>query len=163
MITLSSYCDKIQVAETDDQLAELKGIIESQGYAFVNEWIMQMKKDIQHATEEQLDDIEQTLHKAAQVLPEPQKLSPLWEGLWSDLDFVYKTKKSLYHKIPKTEQTGEWQLLFNNPFSTDGVVIHADLSFAEATYQYAQYRKDLTKNEYISLQKVCRYITESGE
>ncbi|MEW9668754.1 hypothetical protein [Ammoniphilus sp. 3BR4] len=163
MINLLSFSDKFKQASTEEEMAELKDIIQSQGYAFVNDWIIQLKKELEQADEEQLIQLEKSLKLAEAILPEPQKLSPLWEDVWSEMHFVLQEKKSVFQRVPSGEQAGEWQLLFNNPFSTEGIVLHPDLSFAEAAYRFAQYRKDLAKNEYISLQKVFRYITEAGE
>lgn len=163
MINLLSFSEKFVQASSEEEIAELREILQGQGYAFVNDWIIQLKKDLEQAEEEQLIHFEEKLKVAEEILPEPQKLSPLWEGIWSELGFFLQEKQSVFKRVPAAEQTGEWQLLFNNPYSTEGMVIHTDLSFPEAAYRFAQYRKDLAKNEFIYLQKVFRYITECGE
>lgn len=154
MKTLESFYSLIETASTEEEIGKLRETALKQGYAFVNEWALDLKKKLEEADGfTELDRIENKVDHAIRVLPEPHRLSPLWEGLWSEMLQVISTKRSLYDKISETEQSGEWQLLFNNPFSTEGVVIHANLSFSKATYQFAEYRKDLAKHEYISLQK----------
>ncbi|WP_134701606.1 hypothetical protein [Ammoniphilus sp. YIM 78166] len=164
MKLLESFQTLFENAATEEEISELQQIVLKQGYAFVNEWSLSLRKQIELADGfSELDLIDGKIALATKILPNPHQLSPLWEELWTDMQFMIQTKKSLYEQVPETDQPGQWQLLFNNPYSTDGIVVHADLSFPQASYQFAVYRKDLAKHEYISLQKILQSITVSGE
>ncbi len=164
MKLLESFHTLFENADTEEDILELQQMVLKQGYALVNEWSLWLKKQIEIADGfSELDLLKGKIALADRILPNPQQLSPLWGELWSDMNLLIGTKKSLYEQVTETDQSGQWQLLFNNPYSTDGIVVHADLSFPQATYQFAVYRKDLAKHEYISLQKVVRSITVSGE
>lgn len=164
MKLLESFQSLFENAATEEDILELQQFVLKQGYSFVNEWSSSLRKQIEQADDfSELNLIEGKVELAAKILPNPQQMSPLWEELWSDMILMIQAKRSLYEQILEADQPGQWQLLFNNPYSTDGIVVHADLTFPQATYQFAVYRKDLAKHEYISLQKVVQSITVSGE
>lgn len=163
MKTADHFYTAFKNAHSGEDKQELVKEIENQGYTLINEWIKRLDLDLQQADEDQLKEVEKDIQTAQEVLPNPDKYSPLWVNAWKDLIAILSIKKKVFEQIPAGEREGEWQILFDNPYSTDGTVIHLKLSFPIAAYHYAKYRNGLHKHEYVTIQKAHRYITEYGE
>lgn len=163
MKTADDFYTAFKNVHSPEEKQELVKEIEAQGYALMNEWIKRLDIDLQLADEGHLDQIGKELLTAQELWPNPEKFSPLWDNKWEDLLSILAIKKQVYQEVPASEREGEWQILFDNPFSTEGTVIHVKLSFPTAAYQYAKYRHGLHKHEYVTIQKAHRYITEYGE
>lgn len=163
MKTADDFYATFKNAKSQEEKQNLVQEIESQGYSLINEWIKRLESDLQQADEDQFNQIEAEIQTAQELLPNPGKYSPLWVNTWQILCDIWGIKKKVFQEIPKSERSGEWQILFDNPYSTEGTVIHVKLSFPHAAYQFAKYRNGLHKHEYVSIQKAQRYITDYGE
>lgn len=163
MMGFNDFYNQFVDAKSQEDIESLTQNISIQGYSFINEWILQLEKEVKWADEEDFDRVKSLLDRAEQILPEPEKRSPLWEGIWGQLISVLANKKSIYKQIPASERINEWQVVIENPHSTEGITNHVRLSFPEAAYLYAKYRKSLSKREYLTLQRVQTFLTENGE
>ncbi|HJV46008.1 MAG TPA: hypothetical protein VJ824_09840 [Bacillota bacterium] len=163
MIKFEEFYTQFLTADTKQQKEDLSAIAVNQNYSFINLWILQLEKELKAMDESDFDQMKSLLLKAEEILPEPEKKSPLWEGIWRSLQTIFAIKRDLFNKIPKEERIYEWQVIFWNPFTNDGISTHAHLSFPEAAFLYSKYRKDLTKKEQLSLQRVQTFLAENGE
>lgn len=163
MKTADQFYTAFKISHSQEDKQELVLEIQAKGYALINEWLKRLEKEIQLADADQLNQMETDIRTAQELLPNPEKFSPLWENTWKDLKAILSIKKNVFQEIPESERIGEWQILFDNPFSTEGTVVHIKLSFPLAAYHYAKYRNGLHKHEYVSIQKVHRFMTEHGE
>jgi hypothetical protein len=162
MITFEDFYRQFINADTHQQKEELTGILKSQGYSFINEWIIQLEKEIKWLEEKDLSRLQELLRKAEDILPEPEQHSPLWRNLWREIKLILIYKMRVFVKVEESERDGEWQVILENPASNEGLTTHAHLTFSEAAYLYAKFRKDLAVKEHISLQRVKTFIAENG-
>jgi hypothetical protein len=163
MNNVQLFYDAFVKANSQEEMQPLAAQIQKEGYALINSWILHIKKQMKKAVENEFSLMRDLLHKAEGLLPEPELVSPLWEGLWGNLHKLFDLKEDIFRKIAAEEQIGEWQLLFDNPYTTDNMVVHVQLTFAEAAYMYAEYRLNLKKFENITLQRVQRFLSDSGD
>ena len=156
----TTFYERFLTTTNEEQLAQE---IKSLSYKDIYDWITRLTNELEIASEGEFARLEELIQNAATILPDPQSYSPSWDGIWTELQAILEIKQQVFKKIPPQERDGEWQLLFDNPFSTEGMVNHVNLTFDKAAYMFAKYRKDLAKLEYVSLQKVQRFITENGD
>ncbi|MCF6093689.1 hypothetical protein L1765_06765 [Microaerobacter geothermalis] len=131
-------------------------------YQTLNQWIQQIKDGLAQCDENGLSEIETALHGLKVKISNPGDISPSWQFIWQELEEILQYKKDVYAKIPEHQRSGTWQVLFDNPYSVEGVVCHTELSFSKAAYLYAKYRRGLQKTEYVKLQKVIDAIIHRG-
>ena len=163
MNNVQSFYDAFVKASSEAEKQQLVQEMQKEGYALINSWILHIKKQMKKVAAIEFSLMRDLLQKAEELLPEPELVSPLWEGLWKNLNKLFDLKIDAFQKVPTEEQAGEWQLLFDNPYTTDGTVVHVQLTFAEAAYMYAEYRLNLKKFEQITLQRVQRFLSDSGD
>jgi hypothetical protein len=138
--------------------------IKENGYKAVQSIVFQLENELRaSATEADLEEWNDFFTKAKQAVPSPAQYSPSWDGIWKEFHFIYERKITVLAQIPVSERKGDWQVIFDNPYSTEGAVCHASCSLAEAAYLYAGYEYSLKKAEYVKLQKVRDYITAQGK
>ncbi len=135
----------------------------SQRFSGVHELIFRIKNEMRHAEEEEMEELKELLRDLQREIPEPGQFSPSWEKIWDELNEEWSTKMKVYRNVDPHERDGEWQVIFNNPYSTEGVVCHTDLSFSEAAYLYAHFRRLSSRHEMIKLQKAFTVLREVGE
>ncbi len=151
----------IRISSPSEELA-FKDSIEDVGFSAVNQWIHSLHNTLKKMDEKEFVQVKQWLELGKGLLPNLKSFSPSWEETWNDLFHIYHLKVDFYSKISMEERNGEWQVLYDNHFSTDGIVCHSNNSFAEATYLAAKYQLHLKKAEYVKLQKVVTSIVSKG-
>lgn len=135
----------------------------SRGFSGVHDLIYRIRYEMRHAEEVQMGELQELLKELRKAIPEPGQFSPSWKKIWDELDEEWIIKMKVYRTVKPQDREGEWQVIFNNPYSTEGVICHTDLSFAEAAYLYAHFRRSLSQNEMIKLQKALTVLREVGE
>ena len=154
--------DTFAAADTSAQYDELAIRLMNGGYSLFNEILHQLKQAIMSAQEAEFEQIEQWIAKGKFIVPEPVKLSPSWEKVWDEYDRMLRYKQEVLQSIPVRDRDGEWQLIMDNPYTNESVSCYPALSFVEAAYLYAYFRKDLKPNEYIRLQKIVTLLKAGG-
>lgn len=154
--------DTFAAAETSVQYDELANRLMNGGYSLFNGILHQLKQEITSAQEAEFEQIEQWIAKGKRLVPDPVKLSPSWENIWEQYERMLGYKKEVLQSIPVDDRDGEWQLIMDNPYTNESVSCYPALSFVEAAYLYAYFRKDLKPNEYIRLQKIVTLLKVSG-
>ncbi|BAU27449.1 hypothetical protein DFP93_102305 [Aneurinibacillus soli] len=143
---------------------ELADYLQTEGYKAVQAVIFYLEKELRAAVDEAgLAAWEEAFERAYAAVPTPGQYSPSWHDIWDELRAVQQGKTKVLARVAPEERTGVWQVTFDNPYSTEGVVCHPGLSLADAAYLYAGYRYNLKKNEHVCLQKVQTYADEAGE
>lgn len=143
---------------------ELTDYLQGEGYKAVQAIIFCLEKELRTATDEAgLVAWEEAFKRAQAALPAPGEYSPSWHDIWDELTAVQREKAKALASVASEERTGVWQVIFDNPYSTEGVVCHPGLSLADAAYLYAGYQYNLKKNEHVCLQKVQTYAEVAGE
>lgn len=142
--------------------AALKTFMDEGNYSHFSVIVNQMRERIRHADEQQLDKLSGLIDKGEQIFPEPEKYSPSWDGLWQDYRTLVDYKASVLRSVPEQDRDGEWQVLMDNPFTTEGIVCYTSLGFLEAAYMFAYFRQGLQKTEHLRLQKVVNKLVYQG-
>ena len=145
------------------EVTELADYLQAEGYKAVQTVIFYLEKELRSAGEAELQTWGEAFERARTAVPNPGQYSPSWREIWDELAAAQQEKQRVFEQISPEERSGVWQVMFNNPYSTDGVVCHQGLSLVEAAYLYAEYRYNLKKNEHVYLQKVQTYVAEIGE
>jgi hypothetical protein len=105
-------------------------------------------------------DVHVLLEQARRLFPLPGQFSPSWERIWIEYDEIYLGKCRVLSKIRSEDRDGEWQIIMDNPYTSQEVVCYPGLGFIEASYLYAYFSPQMEKNEYIRLQKVHTLIMD---
>lgn len=146
-----------------EDLSALREEISRVGYSAFRNLLEELRIKLVEADEPQLKELERRLHVARQAVPEPGKLSPSWETIWDDYAKYIRYKAEVFRAIPPEDRDGEWQVIMDNPYTTEPVACYPGLAFVEAAYLYAYFRKGLAKNEHLRLQKVTNCLTATGD
>ena len=149
-------------AETDEQLAELRGMLVEGGYSSFYRFLDQIKMTIKSFADGEEDEVFALITRARQAVPEPGSISPSWTYIWDKLEQITRNKLHALQSVPSAVRDGEWQVLIDNPFVNREVACYPGLNFTDAVYIYAQFRYELEQNEYIRLQKIVTHLTEFG-
>jgi hypothetical protein len=152
----SFFCD----AETDEQLQRCKQQIITEGFSTFFKLLDRFEGLIKSYTDEQLPDVQRLLVKAKTMFPTPGQFSPSWEHVWDEYDSIIQVKTRISSQILPADRSGEWQVVMDNPFTSQEVVCYPSLTFIEAIYLYAYFLPKMEKNEYLRLQKVQTLIME---
>lgn len=151
----------IQISD-DTEKNQFRENMTEAGFSAVNQWLRSFYDHVKNMDEQGFKSMREWLELGKEVLPELGQFSPSWQNTWQELFDLYQIKTEAYASIPDEQRDGEWQVLFDNPFSTDGIVCHSNKTFAEATYLFAKYRLTLKKAEYVKLQKVVTSMVQKG-
>jgi len=151
----------VQVS-TNPEYEQLRDVLNQGGYSYFSELLSELKQFLMHCEEAELELAKQLVSKGKVIIPHPQLLSPSWAKVWDDYDRLIKYKQEALRHVLPAEREGEWQVIIDNPFTNEGVSVYPALSFGEAAYLYAYFRKDLAKNEYIRLQKITNLLMSTG-
>lgn len=147
----------------EGQYEALRQDYKAGGYSMFNELLEGLKQLLTTSEEEGLEELVRLVDKGRQIIPDPGAISPAWERIWEDYTGYIAYKKETLALVPSEERQGEWQIVMDNPFTNEGIACYPALSFVEAAYLYAYFRKDLKKNEYLRLQKIVNLISAGGE
>jgi len=142
--------------------AALQEEIRQGGYSVFSTLLEGLRMKLVASAEEGMEQLESLLEEAKKLVPDPGAISPSWERIWNDYEAYIGYKKEVLKAIPAGERDGEWQIVMDNPFTNEGIACYPALSFVEAAYLYAYFRKDLKKTEYIRLQKVVQLLRTEG-
>ncbi|MFV9510038.1 hypothetical protein [Tepidibacillus sp. LV47] len=148
---------------TEEDRQDFKKAVEQAGFAAFNELNRSFYDELKKLEENGFETMEEWIELGRKLFPDLTQFSPSWEFFWDEISQIYQNKKEFYQLVPKEERNGEWQVLFDNPFSTDGIVCHTGKNFAEATYLAAKYQLSMKKAEILKLQKVSQTIIKRGK
>ncbi|WP_135547003.1 hypothetical protein [Paenibacillus cymbidii] len=148
--------------QTPDERQELASRLLNGGYSQFSSLLTDLKQEIMSCEENRLEYVRILLRQARELVPEPVLISPSWERIWDEYDAVLRVKEEVLREIAPERRDGEWQIIMDNPFTNEGISCYPSLSFIEAAYLYAYFRKDLKKTEYIRLQKIDTLIMTQG-
>jgi hypothetical protein len=150
-------------ASTVEEYNELTAMFEHGGYSLFSQLLEGLKDHLITCDETALEQGKLLIDKGREIVPEPFRISPSWEKVWGEMDRLIYHKAEALRSIPIADRDGEWQIVMDNPFTNEGISCYPALSFADAAYLYAYFRKDLRKNEYIRLQKIINVVMSHGE
>ncbi|WP_438446674.1 hypothetical protein [Gorillibacterium sp. sgz5001074] len=133
------------------------------GYSMFNELLEGLRDELMAADESGIGRVKELVGKGREIVPDPGAISPAWERVWEDYDrYIFHKSEALTAVTPENRD-GEWQIVMDNPFTNEGIACYPALSFVEAAYLFAYFRKDLKKNEYIRLQKIANLLMVQGD
>jgi hypothetical protein len=155
--------EQFEQATTNEEYNELRTMFEQGGYSLFSQLLGGIKEHLMTCDESTLEQAKQLIDKGRAIVPQPVIISPSWEKVWGEYEQLIYHKGEALRSIPLSERNGEWQIIMDNPFTNEGISCYPALSFDDAAYLYAYFRKDLRKNEYIRLQKIVNVIMSHGE
>jgi hypothetical protein len=155
--------EQFQLAVTKDEYNELRTKLEQGGYSLFSQLLEGLKEYLITCDETALEQAGQLIAKGREIVPLPVVISPSWEKVWGEMERLIFHKADALRSIPLAEREGEWQIIMDNPFTNEGISCYPALSFSDAAYLYAYFRKDLRKNEYIRLQKIVNVVMSQGD
>lgn len=147
---------------SDAEKVAFKKEIEGTGFSALNQFINSLYDKVKNMDEKEFKEVKNWLELSKELLPDLSLYSPAWQDTWKELFYLYDTKVEIYSAVSNEERKGEWQVLFDNPFSTEQIVCHTNKTFTDAAYLTAKYQFKLRRAEYIKLQKVISVITKKG-
>lgn len=142
---------------------KFKDDMEKTGFPAFNHLINAFFNKLKEMDESEFKQVEDWIQLGNELFPHMASISPAWDKIWEQLHNIYLTKVNLYNKVPEAERSGEWQVLYDNPLSTDEIVCNTSKTFIEATYIVAKYNSHLKKTEYVNLQKVVTVVKIEGK
>jgi hypothetical protein len=145
-----------------DEYGALREEYKQGGYSLFKELLEGLRNHLMQCAEEGIEEVRAMVAKGREIVPDPGAISPSWEHVWEDYESYIHHKNEALAAVAKQDRDGEWQIVMDNPFTNEGIACYPGLSFVEAAYLYAYFRKDLKKNEYIRLQKVTSLILTEG-
>jgi hypothetical protein len=155
--------EQFQLAKTIVEYNELRTMFEHGGYSLFSQLLEGLKEYLIKCDETMLEQAKQLIVKGREIVPHPVVISPSWEKVWGEMELLIFHKGEALRSIPLSEREGEWQIIMDNPFTNEGISCYPALSFSDAAYLYAYFRKDLRKNEYIRLQKIMNVVMSHGD
>jgi hypothetical protein len=147
----------------ENEYEALRQEYKSGGYSMFSELLEGLRQALLIAAEEQMDHLRSLVSKGRLIIPDPGAISPSWERIWTDYEGYITRKSEALAIVEPANRDGEWQIVMDNPYTNESIACYPGLSFVEAAYLYAYFRKDLKKNEYLRLQKIANLIITSGE
>ncbi|OEF99928.1 hypothetical protein BHF71_07415 [Vulcanibacillus modesticaldus] len=152
----------IEIA-TEEQKLNFKKSIEQEGFSAINQFIRSFYEKIKEMDQDEFEQVKNWLKKGEELFPNLVDFSPSFENTWRDLLQLYQIKVELFSQVPVDQRDGEWQILYDNPYSTEPIVCHSNKNFVEATYLMAKYQLGIKKAEIVKLQKVITVIIKNGK
>jgi hypothetical protein len=147
----------------EDMYPALREEYKQGGYSMFSELLEGLRQELMTADESSLGKVEALIEKGKGIIPDPGALSPSWERVWEDYGRYVTLKAEALAAVPTKDRDGEWQIVMDNPFTNEGIACYPALTFVEAAYLYAYFRKDLKKNEYLRLQKITNLLLVQGQ
>ncbi|XEC92536.1 hypothetical protein AB6A23_14105 [Paenibacillus tarimensis] len=148
--------------DRDDRLNSFGAELCKEGFTAVRRFLDDFRTYLRSYEDHQSEEASRLVARGRAALPEPKRISPSWADIWEEYAGIVKVKNSVLHQIPAGRRDGEWQVLLDNPYTNQNIVVYPAMTFLESAYLYAYFRIGLTENEYIRLQKVDTVISESG-
>lgn len=158
----TTILEELEKANSTGEIVQLRKTIKNSGYPLFKVLLDDITEKLKQCTDEQLKDTKSLLRKARRVISRPGKISPSWTYIWDESERILQYKKEVLNQVPVNKRDGEWQIIIDNPFTTQGVACHPGLEFLEAAYLFGYLRLDLKRNEYIRLQKIENSIMHQG-
>ena len=158
-----NFYQQFKEIKTKEQGNQFKQTVEKVGFSAFNEIVQSLHGDLKKVNENGFEELVDWIKLGKELFPTPVSISPVWENIWQELLTIYELKKELYSQIPLEQRSGEWQVLFDNPMSTETTVCHIGKMFEEATYLTAKYQLTMKRAEVLKLQKVVTSITKNGK
>lgn len=158
----STVWHRITSAATDEQLREVQASVQDGGYSAFHMLLEDFKQQLKTMQDHEVELVLASLQTARRLFPEPGCFSPSWIHIWEELEQMAEVKLKLMQAVPVHDRVGEWQVILDNPHTTQGVVCHPGLTFHEAAYLYSYFRPGLERNEYIRLQKIQTAVSDVG-
>jgi hypothetical protein len=155
--------EQFDEASLVEEYHELRTRFEQGGYSLFSQLLTSLKEHLMICDEQGLEQATKLIEKGKVIIPQPVIISPSWEKVWSEMEKLIYYKGEALRSIPRSERTGEWQIIMDNPYTNEGISCYPALTFDEAAYLYGYFRKDLRKNEYIRMQKIVNVIMANGE
>jgi len=146
-----------------ERRAELKAAVEREGYDAFRALVDQLAAALKRCDETEFDELAARIAAGAELFPEPVRFSPTWQNVWDELSAKLRWKRFAFESVPPAEREGEWQIILDNPYTTQEIVCYPSLSFLEAAYLFGYFKPTLVSNEYLRLQKVVTAIVQSGD
>lgn len=154
--------DQFVHATSNKEYEHLHRVIKQGGYSCFSQLLTELRTFLTHCDVGGLERAKQFIAKGKVIVPNPQNLSPSWYKIWEDYERIIKYKEAAFQTVPIEDRAGEWQIIMDNPFTNEGITVYPALTFVEAAYLFAYFRKDLHNNEYIRLQKVTHLVIVNG-
>jgi hypothetical protein len=154
---------QFQLAATMEEYNELRTLFEHGGYSLFSQLLEGLKEYLVTCDETMIEQAQLLIAKGREIVPQPSVISPSWEKVWGEMDRLIFHKSEALRSIPLADREGEWQVIMDNPYTNEGITCYPALTFSDAAYLYAYFRKDLRKNEYIRLQKIINVVMSHGE
>jgi hypothetical protein len=147
----------------NEEIPALQEEYKQGGYSMFSELLEGLRQHLMTSSEEGVEEMSGLIAKGRKVIPDPGAISPSWERIWEDYEGYITRKAEALAAVPPEGRDGEWQIVMDNPYTNEGIACYPALSFVEAAYLYAYFRKDLKKNEYLRLQKIMNLILVHGD
>lgn len=151
---------KFKESTTNEELRSIQQQIYTEGFSTFFKYLDGFTEMIKKYPEDQVDEIKSLLKTAKQLFPHPNQFSPSWKHVWEEFEGIVQVKTRIFNKIPVIDRSGEWQVIMDNPFTSQEVVCYPSLTFIDAIYLYAYFLPKMENNEYLRLQKVQTLIME---
>ncbi len=158
-----SYYQQLKDINSEEQGILFKQTVEKIGFSAFNEIVQSFYEDLKKINENEFEQMEGWIKLGKELFPTPVLISPVWENFWQELSAIYQYKVELYNQISVDQRGGEWQVLYDNPMTTEMTVCHSGKTFEEATYLTAKYQLTMKRAEVLKLQKVITSITKNGK
>ncbi len=155
--------EQFVAAATEEEHNEIRSQLKQGGYSLFSQLLEGLKAHLIVCDETMIEQAERLIAKGRQIVPQPIVISPSWEKVWGEMDRLIFHKSEALRSIPVADRDGEWQIIMDNPYTNEGITCYPALTFSDAAYLYAYFRKDLRKNEYIRLQKIMNVVMTHGD
>lgn len=160
---METWFERLAEISTTEQKILFKKDIEEAGFSAINQLIGALNTQIKKMDEKEFKLVKDWLELGKELLPDLVSVSPVWKNTWEDFLDLYRIKVELFLEVPEEERDGEWQVLFDNPFTIHEVVCTPNKTFTEASYLMAKYQLNMKKAEIVKLQKITTTITKKGK
>ncbi|BBH19940.1 hypothetical protein Back11_12850 [Paenibacillus baekrokdamisoli] len=161
-VAQNDYFQQLIEMRNDEDARGLGVQLRQEGFTPVRRLLDRLRDYLRQFTDEEGEMALELLHYARTALPEPGQISPSWAHIWQEFERIIRTKMYTFRSIAVEEREGEWQVLLDNPHSNQNIAVYPALTFMEAIYLFAYFRTDMTRNEYIRLQKIATVMTVTG-
>jgi len=162
VLRMRNWFDEFKNVTTDDEKKSFQQAVEQSGFSAMNEMTRSFHTELKKMDRQGFESMKDWIELGKELFPDLIRFSPTWEYFWKEVTQLYQYKVEYYELVSEEEQEGEWQVLFDNPFSTEGIVCNPNKNFAEATYLAAKYQLSFKKAEILKLQKVAHTIIKNG-
>jgi len=147
----------------DAELRAFREGMERAGYSAFFAFVSDFREAIKGYADEEAAAMAALIRRARELFPAPERFSPAWEKVWTELEKICLAKNEALSAIPPDARDGEWQVLIDNPYVSQPVVCYPGLSFLDAVYLFGYFRQDLAPNERLRLQRITDVVSTAGD